>query len=71
MKDFKLTKIKRNFPDNSLKDIRKTCQEELKKFNSLIKENTTVAIGVGSRGVDNIQLITREVVDFIKSQPAS
>ena len=71
MKDYKLTKIRRHFPDNSLKDIKKTCREELLKFKGIIKEKSTIAIGVGSRGVDNIQLITREVVDFVKSQNAS
>ena len=70
MKEFKLTKIRRHYPDNSLKDIGETCREEFLKFKGLIKENSTIAIGVGSRGVDNIQLITREVVDFVKSQNA-
>jgi hypothetical protein len=71
MKEFKLTKIRRHYPDNSLKDIGKICREELLKFKGIVKENATIAIGVGSRGVDNIQLITKEVVDFVKSQKAN
>jgi hypothetical protein len=71
MKEFKLTKIRRHYPDNSLSDVGKACHEELQKFKGQIKENSTIAIGVGSRGVDNIQLITKEVVDFVKSQHAN
>jgi uncharacterized protein (DUF362 family) len=71
MKEFKLTRIKRHYPDNSLKDVGKTCRDELKKFVGLIKEDSNIAIGVGSRGVDNIQLIAKEVVDFVKSQNAN
>ena len=71
MKEFKLTKIRRHYQDNSLEDVGKACREELLKLKGLIKENTTIALGVGSRGVDNIQLITKEVVDFVKSQNAS
>lgn len=71
MKEFKLTRIRRFYPDNSLKDVRKTCQDELQKFVGHIKKNSSIAIGVGSRGIDNIQLITKEVVDFVKSQNAN
>jgi hypothetical protein len=70
MKEFKLTKIRRHYPDNSIKNVGKTCREELLKFKGLIKENSSIAIGVGSRGIDNIQLITKEVVDFVRSQNA-
>jgi hypothetical protein len=71
MKEFKLTKIRRHYPDNSLKNVIKTCREELLKFKGLIKENSSIAIGVGSRGIDNLQLITKEVVDFVRSQNAN
>lgn len=70
MKTLELTRIKRNFPDNSIKDIRKVLRDELKKIEPLIKEGASIAIGVGSRGVDNIQLITRETVEFLRSRRA-
>lgn len=68
MKEYQLIKVKNNFPDNSLRDVKKTCQQELKKLTGIIKRNSSIAIGVGSRGIDNLEIIVSETVDFIKDQ---
>jgi hypothetical protein len=68
MKEYQLIKVKNNFPDNSLRDVKKTCQQELKKLTGIIKRNSSIAIGVGSRGIDNLEIIVSETVDFIKVQ---
>jgi hypothetical protein len=70
MKDYPLTKIKQHFPDNSLKEVVKVCQQELGKLSGIIPENDSVGIGVGSRGIDNMQTIVREAIDFIKGRGA-
>jgi len=70
MKEFLLTKIRNHFPDKSIKDIKKACHKELMQFAGIIKENASIGVCVGSRGVDNIQVITKEVVDFVKSRGA-
>ena len=68
MQDFKLTKIKNHFTDNSLKDVKETIQKELKGLSGVIKDGSSIAIAVGSRGIDNLEQAVREVVDFVKQQ---
>lgn len=70
MKEYQLTKVRNRFPDNSLKDVKKVCQQELEKIAGLIKKDASIAIGVGSRGIDNLEVVVREVVDFVKKQGA-
>ena len=68
MKRYKLTKIRNHFHDNSLKDIRGTIQKELMGLSGMIKSGSSIAIAVGSRGIDNLELTVKEVVDFVKQQ---
>ena len=68
MHNYKLTKIKNNFIDNSLKDVRKTIRSELNRIKNIIKKGDSIAIAVGSRGIDNLQLTIKEVVDFAIKQ---
>jgi hypothetical protein len=70
MLEYQLTKIRNHFPDKSLKDVQSVCQEELMKFSGIINKNQSIGVCVGSRGVDNIYLITKEVVDYVKAQGA-
>jgi len=62
--------VQQNFPDRSVKDIPGTVQKELKQSGlaSKLKPGAKVAIGVGSRGITNIAMIVRAVVDFWKSE---
>lgn len=68
MQDFKLTKIRNHFTDNSLKDVKGAIQKELTDLSGMIKDGSSIAIAVGSRGIDNLGQIVREVVDFVKQQ---
>ena len=62
--------VRQNFPDRSIKDIPAEVRKQLSGsgFYSRLKPGSTVAIGVGSRGITNIAIIVRSVVDFWKSQ---
>lgn len=70
MEEYKLIKIRNRFPDNSLDNVGKVCQQELTKLAGIIKKDASIAIGVGSRGIHNLEIVVREVVDFVKSQGA-
>lgn len=67
---YKLTKIRQHFPQNSLPAIQAEVQKELARLRHLMKPNASIAIAVGSRGIDNIILIVREVVNFVKQYQA-
>ena len=70
MEPYQLIKIRNRFPDNSLKDVKKACRQELVKLKGLIGKDTSVAVGVGSRGIDQLVEVVKEVVEFIKGQGA-
>ncbi len=62
--------VRQNFPDRSIKDIPAEVTKQLSGsgFASHLKPGSSVAIGVGSRGITNIATIVRAAVDFWKSQ---
>jgi len=62
--------VKQNFPDRHLSDIPGTIARELSEagFGTGLKPGSTVAIGVGSRGISNIATIVKSVVGFWKSR---
>ena len=39
---------------------------ELERIQSTIQPGSTIAIGLGSRGISNLSLITRTVVEYLK-----
>lgn len=61
--------VKQHFPNRALADIPSAVQEELTRstFSSKVPPGGSVAIGVGSRGIVNIDIITKAVVDYWKS----
>jgi len=65
----RIVRVKQTFPDRSLKDVAGSVQAELtaSPFASRVRPGGRVAIGVGSRGITNIALIAKSVVDFWKS----
>jgi len=70
MEGLNLTRVKNHFPDNSLTDLRGAIRNELNQVSGVIKKGSFIAIAVGSRGIDNLQLAVKEVVDFILQQGA-
>jgi hypothetical protein len=61
--------IRQIFPDRSIPDIPGHIARELQKsgFGSRLRPGSTVALGVGSRGIANIATIVRSVVEFWKN----
>ena len=68
----KAYRIRQNFQSSRLENIPETIQAELTKINlgKVVKPGDSVAITVGSRGIANIDLITKTTVDFLKSLDA-
>jgi hypothetical protein len=62
--------VRQNFPDRRLKDVGSEVGKELAAagFASKLRPGSRVAIGVGSRGIANIDTIVRSVVDYWKGQ---
>ena len=56
--------VRQNFPDRGLKDVPGEVRRQLQgaAFGSKIKPGARVAIGVGSRGIRNIDVIAKSVV---------
>ena len=67
----KFVKVKQNFPHNELSEeaIKKLIKDNFEKpeFKNTIKPGMRICITAGSRGVSNIVLITRTVVDCVKA----
>lgn len=66
----KFVKVKQNFPHNELSEeaIKKLIKDNFEKpeFKNTIKPGMHICITAGSRGLSNIVLITRTVVDCVK-----
>ena len=62
--------VRQNFPDRRIKDIPGEVHAQLASsgFGSTLKPGARVALGVGSRGIENIATIVRAVVDYWKSR---
>ncbi|MBC8549661.1 MAG: DUF2088 domain-containing protein, partial [Candidatus Brocadiales bacterium] len=61
----KLIQIKQKFSPSTVGDIPKRIKSEIagKKLDKLIKPGDSIAITAGSRGISNINLITKHVID--------
>ncbi|MGH9674808.1 MAG: hypothetical protein ACRD44_16645 [Bryobacteraceae bacterium] len=68
----RLLVVRQNFPDRAIQDIPGAVGRELhgRGFGSRLPAGSSVAIGVGSRGITNIATIVRAVVDYWKSRGA-
>jgi hypothetical protein len=64
--------VQQHFPDRALKDIPGEVRKQLEAaaFGSDLKPGARVAIGVGSRGIHNIAVIVKAIVDYWKSKGA-
>lgn len=62
--------VRQKFPDRSITDIPAEVSRQLRgaNFASRLKPGSRIAIGVGSRGIRNINIIVRSVVDYWKAQ---
>jgi hypothetical protein len=62
--------IEQHFPDRRIKNIQEHIRQELSQsdFADRLRPGSTLAIGVGSRGISNIATIIKAVVDFWKER---
>ena len=65
-----LVQIRQNFPDRGLPDVAGAVRAEMEsaQWARAVKPGSRIAVGVGSRGITNIDIIARSVVDFWKSR---
>jgi hypothetical protein len=70
MERIRLTKIRQQFTNNSLADLKSELSEELQNLKPHIKPGNSIALALGSRGIKNIVTIVREVSDFVKANGA-
>ena len=68
MRPYTLSKIRNRFKDNALQDISNALQEELGCLKDVVKKNASIAIAVGSRGIDNLVPTVRAVAEFVIEQ---
>jgi len=63
-----MVRVKQLFPRISFDDVREAVQSELVSIGieSIIKSGDTIAVGAGSRGVANIAVSVKAIVDFLK-----
>jgi len=66
----RLLTVRQHFPDRSLRDIPGEVQKQLAgaQFGGRLRPGSRIAIGVGSRGIRNIDVIVRSVVSYWKEQ---
>ncbi len=69
----KMVKVRQIFENKKITDLHGALQETLntEKITTQIKPGMSIAITSGSRGIDNIAAITRQVVDFLKEKGAN
>lgn len=70
----RMFRARQKFPADSIKpeNILQTVWKELEQeeISSLIKPDMSIAITAGSRGIRNVDIITKAIVDFVKSKGA-
>ena len=69
-RQIRFTRIRQKFQSMKLESIPPTLGEELGNLAQDIKAGGEIAIGVGSRGINNIRLIVSELVRFVKESGA-
>ena len=66
----RLSKIRQRFASNALANPAGVVREHLAKLDDSIQPGARIAIGVGSRGIDNLIPIVRETADYIRARGA-
>ena len=64
----KMVKVKQNFEDHKIEDVALAIKNEINKpeITNSIKVGASIAIGVGSRGVANIDIAVKSLVSCLK-----
>ncbi len=62
----RMYRVRQSFHRDRLADIPAGVRAAMSKAGLPVKRGDTVAVGAGSRGVANIAVIVRAVVDYLK-----
>ena len=70
MEPFRMRRIKQVFENQKIDDIPAVLSEEFKRIqlDQKIKPGMHIGITVGSRGINNIRLITKEIIKEIRKR---
>jgi len=63
-----LIKIKQLFDDSHIEDIKSHVETECSTFSTRFKKGEKIAVTVGSRGISNLVLIIKTIVEFFSSR---
>lgn len=66
----KVVPVHQEFPDRSLPDVAAEVHDQMRaaSWTAKVRRGSRIAVGVGSRGIRNIDVIVKAVVDFWKSR---
>lgn len=66
----KVVPVHQEFPDRALPDVAAEVLDQMRaaKWAASVRRGSRIAVGVGSRGIRNIDVIVKAVVDFWKSR---
>ncbi|MEX2015170.1 MAG: hypothetical protein WD873_00945 [Candidatus Hydrogenedentales bacterium] len=70
MRPPQLFKIRQRFDRAHLDDPRGALRSKLTALDAVIRPHTRVAIAAGSRGIDNLALLVKDVSDYVKERGA-
>src|SRR5689334_24271880 len=70
MNDYRVFKIRQRFDPTHLADPRAAIREALAALDGRIRPGARIAVGVGSRGLDNLALLVKELCAFLKERGA-
>lgn len=66
----RLHKVRQRLDRTHLDDPRAALRPQLAALDGLVRPGARIAIGAGSRGIDNLALVVREVSDYLKARGA-
>ena len=66
----RLSKIRQHFAAKALANPARVVREQLTKLDYLIRPGARIAIGAGSRGIDNLVPVVRETAAYIRARGA-
>jgi len=68
----RMARVRQVFADNAIADVEAALRAEFSQpaIEALIKPGASVAVGVGSRGIAELPLLARTVVDELKRRGA-
>ena len=64
----RMYRVRQQFDETRLEDVEKTIRSEVTKpeIQALVRPGARIAVAVGSRGIRNLALIVRQVIDSLK-----